>query len=400
MDVLTAGVALIMVQLCVALFMAGTFYATPDEKCTRYWAQSGALVGVGVLIIIINAGAPNYSLLIIGNNSLVGGLIFQWWGLQSFYKRRPSNWGWGIAASFFLLYGLLLATNAKIADRVALSAITTTVVFLLNFRELWKTQTSRLSFARVLAMCALTSLIGSSAFRTVASLWRNPDFSSATLSSTGVVVVYLVPLGGTLLYSVALLMLYFERVVQEKHRLATHDELTGLLNRRAVITGAEREINVAMRLHQSLAVAFIDIDFFKRINDELGHETGDAVLVELSKVLKETCRNIDLVARFGGEEFCIIFPGAGDESAEIIGERVVNAVRHHRFQNNLTVTVSMGIAVLPAENKMRAWTPLIKEADAALYKAKASGRNQFCMSSAAPTRMVDGVFSGAVESAD
>ena len=124
------------------------------------------------------------------------------------------------------------------------------------------------------------------------------------------------------------------------------------------------------------------------------------MLVELSKVLKETCRNIDLVGRFGGEEFCIIFPGTDDESAEIIGERVVNAVRHHRFQNNLTVTVSMGIAVLPAENKMRAWTPLIKEADAALYKAKASGRNQFCMSSAASPRRVDGVVSGVAESAD
>lgn len=382
MDVLTAGVALVLVQLCIAVFMAGTFYATPNEKCTRFWAQSGVLTGLGLLMVVINAGAPNYALLIISNNTLIGGLILQWLGLRAFYKRRPGAWGWGIAVIFFLAYGLLLIINAKIADRVVLSAITTMVVFILNFHELRKSRTSRLTFASVLAMFALTALIASSALRVIANLWRNPAFLPTTTSSVGIAVVYLVPLVGSLLFSVALLLLYFERMVQDKQHLATHDELTGLLNRRAIISGAEREIDVAKRLRQSLSVAYIDVDFFKKINDELGHEKGDTVLVDLSQVLKKNCRDIDLVGRYGGEEYCIIFPGVDYGGAEIIGEKLVNVVRQHCFQDKLCVTISVGISVLPAENQLRGWTALIREADAALYRAKELGRNRFCISCA------------------
>lgn len=383
MDVLTAGVALVLVQLCVAIFMAGTFYAAPDEKCTRFWAQSGVLTGLGLLMVVVNAGAPNYALLIISNNTLIGGLIFQWLGIRAFYKRGPSAWGWGIAVIFFLAYGLLLIMNANVVDRVVLSATTTTVVFILNFLELRKNRTARSTFASVLAMCALTGLIASSALRVIGNLWGNPAFLPTTTSSVGIAVVYLVPLVGALLFSVALLLLYFERLVQDKQHLATHDELTGLLNRRAIVSGAEREIAVATRLRQPLSVAYIDVDFFKKINDELGHAKGDSVLVELSQVLKKNCRDIDLVGRYGGEEYCIIFPGVDYAGAEIIGEKLVNLVRQHGFQDNLCVTISVGISVLPAGNKLRGWTELMREADAALYRAKELGRNRFCISSIA-----------------
>lgn len=93
-----------------------------------------------------------------------------------------------------------------------------------------------------------------------------------------VAILYLVPLAGTLLYATSLLLLYFERIVGENRHLATHDELTGLLNRRAIVSAGEREIAVALRNRQSLAIAFVESDFFKRINDTLGHNTGDAVL--------------------------------------------------------------------------------------------------------------------------
>ena len=186
MDVLTAGVALVLVQLCVAIFMAGTFYAAPDEKCTRFWAQSGVLTGLGLLMVVVNAGAPNYALLIISNNTLIGGLIFQWLGIRAFYKRGPSAWGWGIAVIFFLAYGLLLIMNANVVDRVVLSATTTTVVFILNFLELRKNRTARSTFASVLAMCALTGLIASSALRVIGNLWGNPAFLPTTTSSVGI----------------------------------------------------------------------------------------------------------------------------------------------------------------------------------------------------------------------
>ncbi|MGZ3252826.1 MAG: GGDEF domain-containing protein, partial [Burkholderiaceae bacterium] len=191
--------------------------------------------------------------------------------------------------------------------------------------------------------------------------------------------LYLVPLGGSLLYGTGLLLLYFERIVEEKHHLATHDELTGMLNRRAIVSGGEREVAMALRNHQPLTIAFVDVDFFKRINDNLGHEAGDIFLVEIAQLLKKTCRNIDLVGRYGGEEFCIIFPGVGHENATIVGERLLNAVRQYRFQNQYQMTVSVGLASLPENPKDRSWANLINRADAALYKAKDFGRDQFCI---------------------
>lgn len=376
MDAFTAGTSFIAVQLCVALFMAGTFYTLPEERCTRYWAQSGVLLGVGILIVVINAGAPNYPLLILGNNILIAGLVFQWWGLQAFYRRRPSRLGWVLIAVFFLLYGLLLVIKAKVTDRAALSAMTMLVIFGLDFRELRRNRASPHSFASMLALYSLALLIGSSGFRAVASLWHNPQFLPATASPVGVSVVYLVPLVGTLLLSVALLLLYFEQLVQRKHHLATHDELTALLNRRAVIAAGERDMAVARRLRQPLAVAYIDVDFFKKINDELGHEKGDVVLIELAQVLLQTCRKIDLVGRYGGEEFCVIFPGIGYEGASVAGERLISAVREHRFPGGLSVTISAGLAVLMPDDQNRTWKHLINEADAALYNAKTSGRNR------------------------
>jgi diguanylate cyclase (GGDEF)-like protein len=173
--------------------------------------------------------------------------------------------------------------------------------------------------------------------------------------------------------------MYFERIVAEKHHLATHDELTGMLNRRAIVAGGEREVSMALRNHQQLTIAFVDVDYFKRINDTLGHEAGDIVLTEVAQLLRKTCRNIDLVGRYGGEEFCIVLPGVDLRNAPAVGERLLNAVREYRFENQYPMTVSIGLASLPENTNDRSWTNLINRADAALYKAKESGRNQFCI---------------------
>lgn len=377
MDALTAGTALIAVQLCVAAVMAGTFFATPQETCTRYWAQSGVLTAIGVLMVVVNAGRPNYFLLVVGNNSLIAGLVFQWWGVRAFYKQSAGRLGWAVLAGFFVLYSVLLIRHAGIAERAALSAITIMFVFLLNFVDVWKQQLSRRTFANVMALFALALLIGSSAFRAVMSLQHNETFLPNSAASIGVAIVYLVPLVGTLLYSVALLLLYFERIVKSKHHMATHDELTGLLNRRAVIAGGEREIALAARLRQPLAVAYLDLDYFKRINDDFGHETGDKVLADIARVLQQACRKIDLVGRYGGEEFCIVFPGIGRDAAVAVCERLVASVRAHAFPEGLHVTVSMGVAVLRPDDAQRSWKELTGRADRALYQAKGDGRDRF-----------------------
>lgn len=393
MDSLTAGIAVIATQLCVALVMTGIYFAAPNEKCTRYWALSELLIATGVLLVVANAGAPRYAILILANNSLIWGAILQWWGAQAFYGKPPGKAGWLAGALYFVLFGLLLVAGAGVSMRVLLLSAAVLVLLALSFREVWNGSASDRTFGAWLVLGAISLLITNNVFKIGAALLQLPDFRPVTHSSAGVFVMYLVPLVGTLVYASGLLLLYFERMVKEKHHLATHDELTGLLNRRAIVAAGEREVEVAIRNRTPLAIAFVDIDFFKQINDRLGHDAGDAVLTDIAQLLRTSCRTIDLVARYGGEEFCIVFPGVDAMHAPILGERLVEAARQYRFRDQYPVTVSVGLAALSDDEAGRSWSNLINRADAELYKAKNLGRDRYCISEtqSSPGK-VDGVL--------
>lgn len=379
MDSLTAGTAIIATELCMAIVMAGIYVAAPKDTCLRYWMLAELCIALGVLLIVANGGAPRYPVLIVANNSLVWGGILQWWGVQSFYGERAGKAGWMIGVAFLLLHLSLLLMEMGIATRVVLLSATLFSLLALTFRTLWKGTASERSFGARLVLVALGVLMMNNVLRSIATLLSHGEFHPMTQSSSGVTVMYMVPLMGTLAYASGVLVLYFERLVREKHFLATHDELTGLMNRRAIVAAGEREAEVARRQGQSLAVAFVDIDFFKQVNDRLGHEAGDAVLADMAQILKKSVRNIDLVGRYGGEEFCIVFPGADHAAAAALGERLVAAARAYLFQNHYPVTVSAGLASSSGGGADCQWTTLINRADAELYKAKAQGRNQFCI---------------------
>ncbi len=380
MDSFTAGIALVAVQFCVALVMTGVYFAAPREKCTRYWALSEIFISVAILMIVLNAGRNNYFLVFVGTIGLIWSAILQLWGTQAFYKKQESKLGWLIGFLFSALFVLIIIMKSPVSERILLLSATMLCLLTLNYRELWIGPQSGRTFGNILALGAVILLILNNAFRIGATLVQSQDFLPTTHSPFGVALLYLVPLSGTLLYGSGLLLLYFERTVSEKHHLATHDELTGMLNRRAIVAGGEREVAMALRNHQPLTIAFVDVDFFKRINDNLGHEAGDIFLVEIAQLLKKTCRTIDLVGRYGGEEFCIIFPGVGHENAATVGDRLLNAVRQYRFHNQYQMTVSIGLASLPENSEDRSWANLINRADAALYQAKDFGRDRYCIS--------------------
>jgi diguanylate cyclase (GGDEF)-like protein len=379
MDALTAATAMMAVQLSVALVMAGTFYASSGERCTRYWALSGMLSAIGVLIVILNAGAPKLALSTMGNTAVIAGMVLQWWGVRAFYGRKRSIMGWLIIVGFFILFSRSLWLDEPLRNRALLSSVTMTLVFFLNLFELWNKRNPRTSFAGMLAFVA--ALVSAAAFitRAVAVFRDNPQFLPDTAAGAGVVIVYLIPMASTLLFAMALMLLYFERLVADKHQMATQDELTGLYNRRAIVAAGKREIDVAQRLRRPLAVAYIDIDHFKRINDQLGHDAGDNVITEIGHLIKDSCRNIDIVGRYGGEEFCIIFPGMDQAGVTMLAERMLAAVRRYRFRGELPVTLSMGFTVLPPEAEERSWTVLMQHADKLLYQAKSEGRDRYCI---------------------
>lgn len=163
-----------------------------------------------------------------------------------------------------------------------------------------------------------------------------------------------------------------ERTAQLE-KLATIDDLTQVYNRRKLYEIAETEFERSARYHQALSLIIIDIDFFKKINDTLGHDTGDKTLKTLSRLISGIIRKTDSLGRIGGEEFAVILPVTDLSAAKELAERIRSSVEKAPFPDVEKVTISVGVTQCIENDKVLS---LFKRADVALYAAKNDGRNR------------------------
>ncbi|MFK7987612.1 MAG: diguanylate cyclase [Sandaracinaceae bacterium] len=169
--------------------------------------------------------------------------------------------------------------------------------------------------------------------------------------------------------------------VRRLEEMATTDGLTGCLNKRAFLEQLDAKFKSAARFNRKLSLLVTDIDHFKNVNDTYGHDVGDVVIKDLGALLMEAKRDTDIVARFGGEEFCVLCEETDTEGAVILAERIREELGSRIYETELgkvSVTGSVGVATFPYD----ADTPegLFKVTDQALYAAKRSGRNKVCTS--------------------
>lgn len=164
---------------------------------------------------------------------------------------------------------------------------------------------------------------------------------------------------------------------------ASHDPLTGLWNRGAILNLLRQEMDRAKREQSPISVALADLDLFKQINDVYGHLTGDAVLRQITAALQHKMRAYDVIGRYGGEEFLIVFPGCGEAAARLTAERLRACIENLPITiepvpgrtKTIQVTMSLGVMPCPA-GALHDMDGLIRGADRALYRAKDGGGNR------------------------
>lgn len=172
--------------------------------------------------------------------------------------------------------------------------------------------------------------------------------------------------------------IWFKQTQDKLKEMAMKDGLTGLYNHALLIELFEKEIDKQQRNNGSISFAMIDIDDFKKINDTYGHISGDTVLKELSNILMSSVRGGDIVGRYGGEEFSIVFPGIDEQNAFQLCERIRKEVEDFNFEigiETVKITISIGINFNELKGIINK-REIIQKADEALYRAKHNGRNR------------------------
>lgn len=184
----------------------------------------------------------------------------------------------------------------------------------------------------------------------------------------------------------AALALVNAKLYETTLELATSDPLTGVLNRRAMVRQIEYELARAQRFNTAMALLLVDVDHFKAYNDRMGHVLGDEALKGIASVLRDNIRKVDSLARFGGEEFCVILPQANEKAVQEVANKLCMAVRNLKLrgvekQELGHLSVSIGVAIISGGDlgldAEHAVTDIIKAADQALYDAKRLGRDRY-----------------------
>lgn len=168
-----------------------------------------------------------------------------------------------------------------------------------------------------------------------------------------------------------------ERLVSDLQRAANEDHLTGLYNRRKISEELYTEIGRSKRYKRAFSIILIDIDNFKETNDRFGHNSGDTLLIELTKIIRNSIRKVDKAGRWGGEEFLVVCPETNVYGARSLAEKIRSDIASFNFTDIGKKTASLGVTAYMNDDDIQS---IIRRADTALYTAKDGGKNRVEMS--------------------
>ncbi|MCG6857278.1 MAG: GGDEF domain-containing protein [Salaquimonas sp.] len=377
-DPLALMVPSCFVMAFAGFVMAGAYWRKRGEKALCWWSIASLTDAAAIALMIYGyltniAWAPGA-----GGVLVTLGSALHWVAIRHFNRRRASVPI--VAGSLFVP-----AVAGGLASFIGLGAIVpvaanfaiTSVFYFSCAWELWSTRDEKLAYRWSLAgLLALHGFVFSGGFYDVLTGVFVASLPPSLFSWFG--LIHFESLAFTIGATTALLILVRERSANRAIHSAASDPLTGTQNRKFVFESAERLYQRCRETRSPVSVVMFDLDHFKKINDTLGHDSGDKVITGFAEILRTLLRPNDLFTRYGGEEFILILPNVSDEAAGAIAERTrIAFAEAFRFIDGYPIqaTVSAGVAEANHEVTLEM---AIHLADSALYSAKNAGRNSIC----------------------
>jgi diguanylate cyclase (GGDEF)-like protein len=387
LNVPTLWTAFVINFLALGLIWAYIQHSYPSLKAARYWTGSALALAAGSLIATLTPVTGSLIPLLVGGTTVVFATCLTAMGIRRFYG-EPVLWRQAVALTVLTFAGLLIFIFGydSATARIMIFSVAQALPLALSLKLLLSKQDGRANAGARLAAGVAMAIIATCAFRALSKLLQiGTDFTFTHFNAPQSIMI-LAQLFLSMVCNFGFLLMAMDRLRNEVADLALMDDLTGVGNRRQLLQRLTEECARSDRSNEPFALLVVDLDGFKAVNDTYGHAAGDACLRHFTLMAQTSLRPGDLLARTGGDEFCVVLPASTLREGAMIARRIVEVCRTDAdgcVGGEIPFSVSIGVAQ---------WTRdvgafpdrLIAAADHALYVAKKDGRNRHAVYDLSP----------------
>lgn len=341
------------------------------------WAWAMATHTLSYTLLSLRGQISDVVSMVVGTGLLSATIALFTEGLYQFQQRRPMRWlAWSPVVLLVVAMGFLMQDPKA---RVVLSALILLVQSVVILALLIQKHQDTVGRGQYFEMAGFAILVLIFVFRIFGAFATSTDLSSLTASNQMQTGTFLLSTIALVLICLGLVVMTKERADSQNLDMALHDALTGLSNRRLIVETLTQNLAQAQRSGRALTLLMIDIDFFKRVNDTFGHQSGDRALRGLADCIRGRLRAQDMAGRWGGEEFLVVLPDTDVQGGLMLAEQLRRTVEQARFEatdgRTMQFTISIGLHTLQAA-AAESIDDMVAAADKAMYLAKQNGRNR------------------------
>lgn len=374
-DIRTLVLIHVAVNIGQALVMVYLWSVQRNYPPAKDWAIGSLMFAMGLFLFSLRNNVPIVVSEIVSNFFLLPGLMIFNFGIVKATGRKSPFY---LGVTFCTLANVLLVCFTLVSPNPTTSAlIHNFVIISLDLYVAYvclKAKSAKGNYTFQILGVLYVILVLACSWRVAGGVFKMTLSFSETLPRLFWIMMSLTVFPMT---TVLLTLHTSQRLQEEINEQARRDMLTGAFNRRAFEEFTNREWALAMRHGFPMSILMVDIDHFKKINDQHGHQVGDETLIQMSNAAQNVLRTNDIWCRVGGEEFVALLPNTSIEQANIVAERIRSVIEETTFSTAgglLNVSVSIGVA--ERSSNQSHWSEFLATSDEALYKAKAAGRNR------------------------